>query len=234
MLRSRVLTARAKRRAALRKKSGGATMFVVSITLAALAVMTVFGLGATAADVQAAGHTRDNMQSRHVAEHMFRDAANAVNPQTVSVILTKMFGGPPGQATNCKSAKPYTGDRKYCQEEACTIISPAEFEVLLRGQQAALGFQPFFTATSFGPNTPAPYPLDARSHVELTNPIVIEAPGTATGGGTADLVFYQITATVFAELKSNTGPLTPPESMAVGRGRITVGPAQRFPGCRPP
>lgn len=221
----------AKRRAALRRRSGGATMFVVSITLAALAVMTVFGLGATAADVQAAGHTRDNMQSRHVAEHMMRDVANAVNPQTAPVIVPKMFSGPPAQATNCRSAKAYTGDTKYCQEEACTIITPTEFETLLRGQNNTLGFQPFFTATSFGPT---PYPLDARAFVELTNPLVVEAPGTATGGGSADLVFYQITATVYAELKPATGPLTPPESMAVGRGRITVGPMQRFSGCRPP
>jgi hypothetical protein len=91
----------------------------------------------------------------------------------------------------------------------------------------SLTINPFFTASSFGPTSPTPYPHDARMRIEVTNPVVVESPGTNAG----DMVFYQLTATVFAELKSTAGPLTPPETMVVGRGRITVGPVRPLAGC---
>jgi hypothetical protein len=45
------------------------------------------------------------------------------------------------------------------------------------------------------------------------------------------MLHYQVTATIFAELKPNTGPMTPPATMVLGRGRITIGPVYPPPGC---
>lgn len=221
---------RARRRARLRKKSAGGTMFVVSITLASLGVMGVFGLMATSADVKAAGHVREGMHARHVAEHALMDTAAIVGPKTAQHVINHMFGGVGRQTTNCKTANPFNAaTRQYCAAEACMRLTPEEMDTMLRGVNPALTFSTFFTNASFGPTTPTPYPNTARIVVELANPVPVEVAGTDSA--TTNFVYYQVTATIFAELVPVGSPLAPPESLVVGRGRLTLGPVQAPPGC---
>ncbi|CAN5917725.1 hypothetical protein BH11MYX4_BH11MYX4_13540 [soil metagenome] len=50
---------RALARARARRRNAGAVMFIVAVTLGLLAVMGVYGLSATSADIRSAGHMRE-------------------------------------------------------------------------------------------------------------------------------------------------------------------------------
>ncbi len=65
----------AKRRAALRRREGGAVMFVVAMTLAVLASVGIYALAAAATEVRTSGNERQNTQTHYLAEYGVLGAA---------------------------------------------------------------------------------------------------------------------------------------------------------------
>ena len=62
-------------------------MFVVAVTLGLLAAMGVYGLSATAMDIRAAGHFRENAQAQSAAEHAIMLTAETFTPGTAGEIV---------------------------------------------------------------------------------------------------------------------------------------------------
>lgn len=223
----------ALRRARLRKKSAGAAMFVVAITLGLLAAMGVYGLSATASDVRAAGHGREAAQAHAAAELAIIEAASALGPGTASLVVRTMQGDDTvaARGRTCRSAKPFTttndADRMLTRTaEACMVLGAS--------QMKKLSPNPLWIADNGAGENPIPFsprsfgdvPLKPTVRVELTNPIDWDSPaGYMVGGGSGARppIFTQIRATVYLELRPD-GLNKPADIIATGRGRLVVGP----------
>lgn len=219
------------RRASRRRSQRGAALFVVAVTLALLAAMGVYGLSATAMDVRAAGHSREGMSGQNVAMHNFMLASETFSPGAAQGIVNAMYSGTSGttkQSVNCRTAKPYTGAREFCDPEACVLMTPTELQNIATSinpnTPPGLPFQP----DSFGPG----YPFKPEVQIEVTSPVMMPAPAGFEGPDPNNpKLFVEATVTVFSEMKVNAN--TPPEINVIGRGRIIAGPMSKPPCVRP-
>lgn len=224
-------TTRLIRRASRRRNQRGAALFVVAVTLALLAAMGVYGLSATAMDVRAAGHSREGMSGQNVAMHNFMLATETFSPGAAQGIVNTMYAGTGGttkQSVNCRTAKPYTGQREFCDAEACVLLTPTELQNIATSINTnvvpGLPFQP----DSFGPG----YPFRPDVQIEVTSPVMMPAPAGFQGPDPNNpKLFVEATVTVFSEMKVNAN--TPPEINVLGRGRIIAGPMAKPPCVRP-
>lgn len=210
----------ALRRALRRRKEAGAALFVVSVTLALLAAMGVYGLSATALDVRSAGHNREAMVGQNVAQHTLLLTAETFSPSRAQGIINGMYG--PGQTIDCKTAKRKAvagASSQFNNAEACTRLTPLRLQALATGVPGAQ-FQP----DSFGKDmTGAPLLLQPNVQVEITNPVAVSMPGFQSSDmNNNSKQFAALTVTVFTEMKE---PNQPPAMSVLGRGRIIVGPA---------
>jgi hypothetical protein len=218
-------------RAARRKNQRGAALFVVAVTLALLAAMGVYGLTATAQDVRAAGHGREGMSGQNVAMHNFMLASETFSPGAAQGIVNTMYAGTGSttkQSINCRTAKPYTGAREFCDAEACVLLTPTELQNIATSINTTvppgLPFQP----DSFGPG----YPYRPDVQIEVTSPVMMPAPAGFEGPDPNNpKLFVEATVTVFSEMRAST--TSPPEINVVGRGRIIAGPMAKPPCVRP-
>ncbi len=243
-------SALAIRRARARKRSAGAAMFIVAVTLGLLAAMGVYGLSATAYDVRAAGHVREATQAQHAAEVGIMLAAETLQPGTAGEMVRAMQADPSvgfkSSSRYCRTSKPPSTSSpddasKFRIAEACLILSPKEMQnlspikswVVPDNEISALqGQSGVFTRWSFG---------DVKEHaifpflrVELTNPInwqgARENAGNMIGGqGNPVNIKTMVRATVFIELKEGTDVKDaqanhPAQIVVAGRGHLIVGP----------
>jgi hypothetical protein len=240
---------RARVRARARARSAGAALFVVAVTLGLLAAMGVYGLTTAAQDVRAAGHIRLATQTQHMAESGVILTAQTMTPGTGGEIV-RLMHAPPGAggsvgratATDCKTAKPWTGDIRFETAEACKVLEWDEMRRIANanspwfaGQEPAMLNSPVAADRSFGEVrvgtiTPATGGVWPAVRVELTNPDYWEARlGTSQN---VPFTYAEIRATVLVDMKVNGGTLansvtTESLSVAAGRGRIVVGPYVR-------
>ncbi len=210
-------TRRAIARSRARRHNAGAVMFIVAVTLGLLAVMGVYGLSATSADIRAAGHMREALQGQRAGEAALMMTAETFNPAIAQGLVSQMNLGQ-GQARDCKTAAPYTGDVVTRAAEACIRLDPTRMGTIATTTNAwimAGGLaRDGFTTESFGSVANQPYIT-----VEVTNPINIEV----TAGNSQAVRYTQLTATVLVQMKSSAA--TAAESAVAGRGRLTVGPS---------
>jgi Tfp pilus assembly protein PilX len=206
------------RRARLRRREGGAVLFIVAVTLGLLAVMGVYGLTAASNDVRAAGDMRQALQGQRAGEAAMVMTAETFNP-TVAATLVAQMSNNVGQTKTCKSAGLYTGAALTRDAEACLSLDPLHMKTISQfvnggaNQWTSIsGAQDGFTLQSFGPVAQQPYIT-----VELTNPI--DVPNSKYS---KTVHFTQLTATVYVQTKTSAG--VPATSLVKGRGRITVGP----------
>ncbi|MDB4940481.1 MAG: hypothetical protein JWP97_15 [Labilithrix sp.] len=208
------------RRARRRRQSRGAVLFIVAVTLGLLAVMGVYGLSATSADIRASGHMREALQGQRAGEAGLMMTAETFNPTIAQNLVQQMNLGQ-GQATDCVTAAPYTGNVLTRAAEACIRLDPTKMQTIALATTPTKPWnvdpspaQPGFSAQSFGAVANQPY-----VSVEVTNPINTEV----MTGNSQTVRYSQLTATVFVRLKKTS--TSAPETQVVGRGRITVGPS---------
>lgn len=213
---------RALARARARRRNAGAVLFIVSVTLGLLAVMGVYGLTATAADIRGAGSMREAVQAQRAGEAALMMTAETFNPTVAQGLVSTMnLGG--AQTKDCLTAAPYTGNTATRAAESCLRLDPARMVVIANTSNAANPFawvvagapaEPGFTAQSFGKVANQP-----RINVEVANPINIEVPA----GNSQNVQYTQVTATVFVQIRPILGGNT--VSAVAGRARLTVGPS---------
>jgi hypothetical protein len=215
---------RALARARARKDSAGAVMFIVAITLGLLAAMGVYGMTATADDIRSAGHLREAAQAQSAAEHALMLTADSFTPGTAGEIIKAMQAGQVAgtdiQATKCTTSNPYnsTTNSEYRAAQACLSWSVVEMQKISASVNAWT--LDATTNSTFTPDSFGPVPNRAFVRVEVTNPVDIPPP---PGTGLNDrFTFTQITVTTFVDMKPSLG--VPAQTMATGRGRLTVGP----------
>lgn len=216
-------------------------MFIVAVTLAMLAAMGIYGLTATSVDVRSAGHLRQAAQAQSAAEHALMLTADSFTPGTTGEIIKAMqagrtSGGIDIQTTKCKTANPYNAatNAEYRAAQACLSWSVSEMARISnnvnRWKDGASGsyFDPSNanTFSTFSPESFGAVPQRPYLRVEITNPVDVPPP---PGTGLNDrFTFTQVTVTTFIEMKNapdqSTAATMAAESLAQGRGRLTVGP----------
>ena len=213
-------------RARARHRDAGAVMFIVAVTLGLLAVMGVYGLSATSADIRSAGHMREALQGQRAGEAAFIMTAETFNPTVAQGLVQQMTDGV-GQARDCLTAQPYTGAIETRFAEACIRLSPERMTIFANTTNPSAPWavsvspaQPGFTQKSFGDVLNQPYIT-----VEVTNPVNSEV----TAGNSQAVRYSQLTVTALVQLKSSA--LLPAETAVAGRGRITVGPSMASGGA---
>jgi hypothetical protein len=207
-------------------------MFIVVVTLGLLAVMGVYGLTATQAEVVSAGHMREALQAQKAGEHTLAMTAETFNPASAKALVEAMSGAKRTQ--NCKTAAgasdvpanvaPYVGSTPVPAKAACLRLSAEEMKIVgesatdTSGNKLNTWVAPVWATDSFGA-------VDAKPtvQVEISNPVDIPPP-PGSGYDPASQRFTQVTVTVFVEVRSSTNPSTPTLSMVAGRGKMTVGP----------
>jgi hypothetical protein len=223
---SPLATRRALARARARRRNAGAVMFIVAVTLGLLAVMGVYGLSATSADIRSAGHMREALQGQRAGEAALMMTAETFNPTVAQGLVQQMTDGI-GQARDCSTAVAYTGNASTRYAEACIRLDPNRMTTIANQTNplnlwavSAAPAQPGFTSQSFGNVLNQPY-----INIEVTNPINTEV----TAGNSQTVRYSQLTVTVLVQLKSASN--LPAETAVAGRGRITVGPSMASGGA---
>ena len=209
-------TARALARARVRRREAGAVMFIVAVTLGLLAVMGVYGLSATSADIRSAGHMREALQGQKAGEAVFMMTGETFNAKVAAGLVRNMADGV-GQARDCVTAKAYTGNVDTSAAEACIRLDPARMVTYANTTNpgAPWAASGAFSAGSFGSVVNQPF-----VSVEVTNPV-----DTDVAAGNSQKVRYtQLTVTVLVQMKASAGVAA--VTSVAGRGRIIVGPTQ--------
>ena len=188
-------------------------MFIVAVTLGLLAVMGVYGLSATQADLKSVGHMREALQGQKAGEHALMLTAETFNPSNVDNLNQAMRGINGANTRNCRSAAPWTGNTTEAPAEACKRLDMTQMQALATNTNPWVSTA--FTPLSFGQVTNQPFIT-----VEVGNPIDMVMPGNS------EAMYVQVRVTVFAEMKQAAGQ--PVETMVTGRGRLTVGPVGRI------
>jgi hypothetical protein len=195
-------------------------MFIVATTLGLLAVMGIYGLTATSSDIRSAGHMREALQGQRAGEAVLMMTAETFNP-TVAQALVNQMTDQRGQARDCKTANPYTGNVATRFAEGCIRLDPSRMTTIANTSNAldpwavsTLPAQPGFTQQSFGSVVNQPF-----FNIEVTNLINTEV----TAGNSQTVRYSQVTVTVFVQLKQSAGVAA--ETQVTGRSRLTVGPS---------
>lgn len=209
----------ALRRARARRRDAGAVMFIVVVTLGLLAVMGVYGLSATSADVRAAGHLREALQAQKAGEQALTLTAETLNPQSVSPLIAQMTTA--GRTANCKTAAALgVGVTPVPPAAACLRLT----ETGMRAASAlvnpwAAGTNASYPDSTFAPDSLGLVKSIPNVNVELSDPFDVQRPGFD-----ASMRFTQVTATVFVDVRSTVDLTAPSQAIVSGRGRLTVGP----------
>jgi hypothetical protein len=207
------------RRARARRRSAGAVMFIVVVTLGLLATMGVYGLSATSADVKAAGHMREALQAQKAGELALTMTAETLSPQSVGPIIGQMSTA--NRTANCKTAAPLgVGVMPVPPAAACLRLTEAGMRTASINVNLWTA-APGFASDSFGAVNSAP-----NVNVELSDPFDVQRPGFD-----ASMRFTQVTATVFVDVRSTVDLGAPSQAIVSGRGRLTVGPIAAPPAA---
>jgi hypothetical protein len=214
-------------RARSRRRSAGAAMFIVAITLGLLAAMGVYGLAATASDVRAAGHGRQAAQAQHAAELAIQTSAYVIQTANAQQVMRNVAAR---VTPNCMTARPIgtlTGDpdlNRYAN--GCWMMTNDSTNDTFHAlAQSGAQWGEAVTAPVMGPFSPQSFgevPDYAHIRVELTNPVDWAPPP----GFDQNFTFTQLRATVRVEMRPGT--TLPADSVATGRGRLVIGPYKRL------
>jgi hypothetical protein len=234
----------ARKRARLRRDSAGAAIFIVAVTLGVLAVMGVYSLTSTAADIRSAGHMREAMHGQKASELAMMATGEAFAAVAADKLIARMRNtnatDPNSRSTNCKSSKAPTALDAFKDAEACVRLTPEQLRNIAAGVKNDYNVAAPFVPTpglkgcgtpancglfwggaqgSFGPVGPN---ITPEVVVEVTNPVFITPPPGMGLDGT--FTYVQLTASVYTKIYGD--PTRGADLVTVGRGRMTVGPTQ--------
>jgi len=188
-----------KKRARLRRKSGGAIIFIVATSLALLAAIGVYALSSAASDTRASGYYRQSTQAQYMAD---------VGAGAIAAYID--VSGPPPQAlwssTGCMTVPAgATGT-----EATCFVLDSNSLGSITSGR-------PLLTSQSLGSTT-----MRGNTRVEISG----KRPGPAPWGYALNqnLHFTQVTLTSWGWAQPNN--VSSSDTMAMARGTVTYGPEQ--------
>lgn len=240
----------ARRRSALRKDSAGAAMFIVAVTLAMLAAMGVYGLSSARNDVRAAGHYRQAVQSQHVAEMAGMAVAESITPSQAKIIMDVALD--PAKRSNladgtskCRSVNKATTNLALMGAESCVMFGESTIATFSTQNQNkfAAPTNIWDSCTAAGADT---CPLFDKNTFQVYGTVNgtrfwrpdlrVEVGNFRFGQGASGMgmgqkppIFMTATMTVFVDIREDDDNAVKwqqnkPESVALARGQIVVGP----------
>jgi hypothetical protein len=217
----------AKRRRRRLHREEGAAMFVVSMTIVALASVGLYALAAAQNEVRTSGNERQNTQTHYLAQYGVIGVAHEMVASKAQLYLGLMLTSSTID-TSCVSL-PGVSNTASILTRACRRIGSSE----LGAGWAAPVTTPYSSNVPFTANTNpgslGPAPMNADFFVELTDPNETSAPPRYA----TDLHFC------FVQLTATSGGITRPllptgndtgmfanEGLEMQRARILAGPVQ--------
>jgi hypothetical protein len=169
----------AKTRASLRRREGGAIMFVVAMTIAVLASVGLYALVAATTEVRMSGNERQNTQTHYLAEYGILGTAREISSTIADKYVQLMASNP----DTCISlaAVPTTANPVALQ---CRRLGGSREFQAAWSQNGLPGLQvitPYQGNVPYAPTVPpgsfGPTPMSGDFFVELTEPSQEQAPG---------------------------------------------------------
>lgn len=205
-------------RVARRRRSRGAVVFIVAMTLALLALMGVYAISGSAAEVRSAGFVRQATQAHYLSEYAMSATANHVNSTNADFIVNSRLlsaATSPFPPTNdCLSVPTYASANISAVARACVRFTQNDLE----GQYAG---RPLLTEQSLG--QPGISLMQGTIFAEFSNPTLTQPPpGYDLSLG---LSFARVTVTTGGSVQPAGAPQS--RTLEMGRARMIVGPIRR-------
>lgn len=206
-----------KRRTRRRRTERGAVLFIVSMTLAVLAMLGGYALVASSNEIRSAGYARQSAQTHYLADFGVLGAAQNVNADTAGVYIALMSDAT-RRDKNCVSI-PQIELVPSSKVAPCRRMGSVELARQWTGdsQRALAETRPFGRSAIKGD-----FFIEATEAYQ-TQP----APGNSV-----DLLFVQFTITSVGITQPNEVNVTSEqlygnEGLEMARARITAGPLRR-------
>ena len=212
----------AKRRAARRRREGGAIMFIVAMTIAVLASVGIYALVAATTEVRMSGNERQSTQTHYLAEYGILGAAREISATIADKYVQLMASNP----DTCISlaAVPATASplalqcRRLGGSQEFQSAWPTTKVTLVYGGNVP--YAPTFVPGSFGPT-----PMTGDFFVELTEPSQEPAPGYSDQcADRLTVTSYGFTQPQYPLIAGNTTGVFAGEGVEVQRARIKAEP----------
>ena len=229
--------ANAKLQARRRRRSGGAIMFIVAMTLAVLASLGLYALQSASVEVKTSGYVRESAQSHYLSEYGALAGVNAMTGTTGQLYLGMMQNTTTWD-TQCWSLKGVDPSASNLTK-SCRRMGSSEI-----GSAWGTSVKPVVAASPTAAGSLGPYAWTGDFFVEITDPS-LGAP--AWGIDQSIGLCYQhftlmavgITQPDSAMLATQGVTLTPggtptafygSEGLEMSQARITAGPLRN--GCK--
>lgn len=205
-------------RAIQRRRSRGAVVFIVAMTLALLALMGVYAISGAAAEVRSSGYVRQATQAHYLSEYAMTATANYVNSTNADFIVnSRLLGattGPFPPTNDCLSVPTYTTGQPSAVARACVRFTQQDLE----GGYAS---RPLLTMHSLG--QPGVSSMQGTVFAEFSNPTLTQGPQGF--GFDLGLSFARVTVTTGGSVQPAGN--APARTLEMGRARMIVGPIRR-------
>ena len=216
----------AKRRAGSRRGGGGATMFIVAMTLAVLASVGIYALAAANNELKTSGNERQNTQTHYLSQYGILAASQEMASTKAQFYLGLMLSQPDA---NCVSLQGVPSSVSAASK-ACRRMGAQELAVGSGwGANATVPYN-YNTPNGGAPGSLGPTPLKADFFVEFTAPTMANAP--ARYALNLQFCFIQMTTTSVGVTQPQypTNPLSASifggEGIEMQRARLVAGPVQ--------
>lgn len=217
----------AKRRAARRRREGGATLFIVSMTIAVLASVGVYALAAAANEVKTSGYERQSVQTHYLATYGVLGTAHEIVSSRAQFYVGLMLSTP----DTCPGSLPGVPTTASILTRACRRLGSSELSLAWTAGPPPLdtyaGTAPYQTASA--PGSFGAVPTTGDFFVELTEPTQANPPSRY--GLNLNFCFLELTATAtgFTQptfANPNFTASYGAEGLEMQRARILAGPVQ--------
>jgi len=217
-----------------RSRARGATVFIVSMTLAVLASLGLYALQSASAEVKTSGYIRQSAQAHYLSEYGTLTGANAMSG-TMGQLYLSMMKSTTQMDTSCVSLQGVDLVNASNLTKACRRMGSAEL-----GSAWGTGVTPVTPAAPSTAGSLGPYALTGDFYVEITDP----STGSAMWGIDSQLGLcfqsFSLMAVGITEpdqnmLATQGVTLTPTalygsEGQEMSRARVTAGPMRN--GCK--
>ncbi len=213
-------------RSVRRSRSAGSVLFIVSTTLALVAMMGLFAIGSATREIKVSGYLRQSTQAHALSQATIQASAAYLDPNVAGPMILYYATGRVGAAatTNCLSSAPSTGMPVGISGDtlATTCLRVMDDDMHLKMNSLWLSSHdknPTNPATRTGFST-----LATETGFEITYPHQ-QACAYAVGPG---MHCYRATVTTFAQVTAGVAPFTTYDiqKTEMGRGHLVVGPFQ--------
>ena len=212
-------------RSTRRARSAGSVMFIVSTTLALLAMMGLFAIGSATREVKVSGYLRQSTQAHTLSQATIQASAAYLDPNYAGPMIHDYATGRlPGRTANCLSSAPAAGMPALISGDSLASTCLRVMDDDMSAKMSNL----WVSSHDQNPTDPSPRTgfstIATETGFEITYPHQQACP-YAVGPG---MHCYRATVTTFAQVTAGVAPFASYDiqKTEMGRGHLVVGPFQ--------